>query len=183
MYSNKIRLLGVLMVVILGVGVASFMAFSVKSSPGKEIVVSALFPEMTLEELTDDAENIVIAKVKEIKESKLKKDKEGNPLVYTDYVLKIEKDIKRPEDTNDTLVVRQLGGSAEGYTMVAEDSVELKKGERILLFVHQGWDAKTIVAGNQSKYTLVDGKAINKNASKNTTEEELIKKIKDKIKK
>ncbi|MDA8211088.1 MAG: hypothetical protein M0021_04325 [Clostridia bacterium] len=183
--TKKIKIVGIITTICLGISLAMLTNLPSKfiEKPPIELTSSALFPEMNLDTLSTEANYIIIGKIQKQLPAKLEKDKNGDMYVYTDYEVKVEKELKNPLiNPGQTIILSKLGGSAEGYNMTVYDTAKVDIGERLLLFVHQDKNGRNwIIGGDQGKYSLIDGKALNKDTLKSTTEEDLVNKIKLKL--
>lgn len=185
--TKKIKIVGILTTITLGLTLAILINPVLKFNEKSPINItsSGLFPEMSLETLTNEANYVVVGKIEKQLTSKLAKAKNGTPYVYTNYEVKVEKELKNPLiKPGQTIILSKLGGSAEGYNMTATDTAQIDIGERLLLFVHQDENGLNwIIGGSQGKYNLNNGKANNEDNRKSTTEEDLVNQIKIKVKK
>lgn len=180
--TKKVKIVGILTTIALGLSLAILInpILNFNEKPPINITSSGLFPEMSLETLTNEANYVFIGKIEKQLTSKLTKAKNGNPYVYTDYEVKVERELKNPLiKSGQTIILSRLGGSAEGYNMTATDTAQIDIGERLLLFVHKDENGLNwIIGGSQGKYNLTNGKANNEDNTKSTTEENLVNKIK-----
>jgi hypothetical protein len=179
--TKKVKIVGILTTIALGLSLAILInpILNFNEKPPINITSSGLFPEMSLETLTNEANYVFIGKIEKQLTSKLTKAKNGNPYVYTDYEVKVERELMNPLiKSGQTIILSRLGGSAEGYNMTATDTAQIDIGERLLLFVHKDENGLNwIIGGSQGKYNLTNGKANNEDNTKSTTEENLVNKI------
>lgn len=60
----------------------------------------------------------------------------GSKVVYSDAIVRLERALKgNAVDKNESISVRLLGGTFDGYTFVYEDEAQLTKGDHVVLFL------------------------------------------------
>jgi hypothetical protein len=133
-------------------------------------------------ELARESDLIVVAKVKEILPSRLDTSDPKTPRVRTDVDLGVERVIKGA--LNGGMVeVRFAGGTADRTTQVVSGEVRLEAGQRVLIFLKKEpetvWGDHFFVHGfTQGRYLLTeDGRALNEDPARNTSEVALIAEI------
>jgi len=195
-YKRKTVLYGVLAIVlVMSLSIASNFLCSELSPPSRkegetqpvppqENIIVYFFPQgalmvyLNVTELTQLAETIVIGNITEILPSH--SDPETGT-IYTDVIMNIEICMKISLNES-TILVRTLGGTVGNVSMWTEDEIGFAEGERVLLFLGRTelyGNALHVIGGHQGKYILQNGMAINKDPSRNTTSEELLKEMEE----
>lgn len=186
MSRSRMKIIGLATLAILGVAIAGYFYYPIGTNKGQVINISSssLYPALSIDDLSGYSKYILVGRIKSKLGSRLEHRQDGAPFVYTDYEVIVEKELKNSGlNSGETLILSQSGGSAGGYNMTSSDAAKIDLGERVLLFIHQGKDGRNwIIGAEQGKYRLENGKAINREDTKTTSEEELINKIKSKIK-
>ncbi len=123
--------------------------------------VSALVIKKSIQELTYEADSILIGKVKGI-ESRWNKEK---TLIYTYVTVSVTEYIKRISEKEELkeIIVKVLGGKVGDIGLKVSDTPEFIEDEEVFLFLRIEELPIFRVAGLfQGKYTIEDGKAKNK---------------------
>lgn len=112
-------------------------------SQGKTVVLSASWAAETvldMKALGRNATLVVSGVVESVSPSKTETLSEGyevgSTVVYSDAIIRPDRSIKG--DTvkkNESISVRLLGGTVNGYTFVYEDEAQLTEGEHVVLFL------------------------------------------------
>jgi len=135
---------------------------------------------MTVKELAQSTDNILIGKVTRIQPS-IVENTGGTSRVWTDVVVEVEKYLK-VAPTERYVTLRLAGGRMAQVEEIVSESVTLNEGERVLLFIKKElntiWGDNYFVHGMiQGKYLLKNGYALNQDSSRNTMEEDLVTEI------
>lgn len=123
--------------------------------------VSALVIKKSIQELTYEADFILIGKVKDM-ESRWNKEK---TLIYTYVTVSVTKYIKKILEIGEPkeITVKVLGGEVDDIALKVSDTPEFMEGEEVFLFLRIEELPIFKVAGLfQGKYTIEDGKVKNK---------------------
>ncbi len=121
----------------------------------------ALMVRKSIEELTYEADSILIGEVKRI-ESRWNKDR---TLIYTYITISVRKYTKALPSMKEVkeITVKVPGGEVGGIGLKVSDTPEFRKGEEVFLFLRIEKLPIFKVAGLfQGKYTIEGGKAKNK---------------------
>jgi len=149
--SNRIRLsliiVGIALVLVLVLSDISCSSARPDASP---TVVTAIMQELTIEQITANADSIIIGKVID---TAVKKDMlTGN--INTYISVNVEEWIKGTTDSN-VVTIREQGGEIGDERQWAEDSVQFSNGEKVLLFLKSNGDkTSSVLGGFQGKVTL-----------------------------
>lgn len=122
---------------------------------------STLVVKKSIEELTYEADFILIGKVKDM-ESRWNKEK---TLIYTYVTVSVTKYIKRILEMKEPkeITVKILGGQVGDITLKVSDTPEFMEGEEVFLFLRLKELPIFRVAGLfQGKYTIEEGRVKNK---------------------
>ncbi len=123
--------------------------------------VSALVIKKSIQELTYEADFVLIGKVKDM-ESRWNKEK---TLIYTYVTVSVAKYIKKILEIGELkeITVKVLGGEVDDIALKVSDTPEFMKGEEIFLFLRIEELPIFRVAGLfQGKYTIEDDRVKNK---------------------
>ncbi len=133
--------------------------------------VSALMLEKNLNELTDEANYIVVGNVKEVKSAW--DDNKTN--IYTNVTIGIEKVVKGKKIEREVIVKIQ-GGEVGDLKQWVEGEPEFVSGEKVLLFLSREDKGKGFILKSrfQGKYTIEGDRAINKELNRNISAKEFI---------
>jgi len=121
----------------------------------------AVVVKKSIEELTYEADSILIGEVKRI-ESRWNKDR---TLIYTYVTISVRKYTKALPSMKEIkeITVKVPGGEVGGIGLKVSDAPEFRKGEEVFLFLRIEKLPILKVAGLfQGKYTIEDGKVKNK---------------------
>jgi len=152
---------------ILGVGLVGMVFFlGTAILPGFRAV--ALVVEKDVEQLTHEADLILVGKVKSMR-SQWNSER---TLIHTYATVSISKYVKKSsqvhwwdESMEKEVVVRILGGEVDSLRLTVSDTPEFEEGEEVFLFLRIRTDGEPFlkVAGLfQGKYTIENGTAKNK---------------------
>jgi len=110
-----------------------------------------LMINLSTEDLTQKAENIIVGKVVK---KECRYDEEGKR-IYTYVTISVEEDLKGKAGGK-KITVRHLGGEVEGVGLAVSDAPSLKKDEEVLLFLKKGKkpEVKEIVGRAQGKFRV-----------------------------
>ena len=120
-----------------------------------------LVVKKTVEDLTYEADSILIGKVKEM-ESQWNSER---TLIYTYVAVCVTEYVKRIPEMKEPkqIIVKVLGGEVGDIALKASDTPEFTEGEELFLFLRLEELPVFRVAGLfQGKYTIEDGKVKNK---------------------
>jgi hypothetical protein len=105
-------------------------------------VISASWPEKSLDmkELGRAAtlvvSGVVVSKGQPTVETLTEGPEAGRAVVYADAMIRPDRVLKgRPVETDETVSVRLLGGTVDGYTLAWDDEAELTEGDHVVLFL------------------------------------------------
>lgn len=121
----------------------------------------ALVVKKTIEDLTYEADSILIGKVEEMK-SQWNSEK---TLIYTYVTVSVTEYVKRIPEMEEPkqITVKILGGEVGDMGLKVSDTPEFAEGEKVFLFLNIERLPIFRVAGLfQGKYTIEDGKVKNK---------------------
>jgi len=139
-------------------------------------------PNYTLEMLAAGTEYAIIGEVQKIKPVIVETHTMG-PLVYSDVLVKVEKDLNK-KYSDRKITVRIQGGELGDRKTISDSMPTFKIGERVMFFVPEKepdsiWGDNYYVAGfYQGKYSLSDGHATRNVVNDQVDEKELISQIK-----
>ncbi len=138
----------------------------------------ALMVRKSIEELTYEADSILIGKVKSM-ESRWNKDR---TLIYTYVTISVREYTKALPNMKEVkeITVKVPGGEVGGIGLKVSDTPEFRKGEEVFLFLRIEELPIFKVAGLfQGKYTIEDGKAKNKVMEQEILLDSLISQIRE----
>lgn len=123
--------------------------------------VSALVMKKSIEELTYEADFVLIGKVKDM-ESRWNKEK---TLIHTYVTVSVTKYVKSILEIGEPkeITVKVPGGEVGDIALKVSDTPEFKKGEEVFLFLRiEELPIFRVTGLFQGKYTIEDGKVKNK---------------------
>jgi len=112
-------------------------------------VVLALMQKISVEDLTKEADVIVIGDIKEV-ESRWS---QGRTPINTYVTLSVENYIKGGEG-QETLTLITQGGSKWGFTVWVEDAPDFMKNEKVLVFLKKAGREFSVAGWAQGKYIV-----------------------------
>lgn len=112
-------------------------------------VVSALMQKISVEDLTKEADVIVIGDIKEV-ESRWG---QGRTPINTYVTLSVENYIKGGEG-QETLTIITQGGRKWGFTVWVEDAPDFTKNEKVLVFLKKAGREFSVAGWAQGKYIV-----------------------------
>jgi hypothetical protein len=122
---------------------------------------TALMVRKSIEELTYEADSILIGEVKSM-ESRWNEDR---TLIYTYVTISPRDYVKKLSNMGESeeITVKIRGGEVDGIGLRVSDTPEFREGEEVFLFLKKERLTIFRVAGLfQGKYTVEDGRAKNK---------------------
>jgi hypothetical protein len=160
------------------------IAISLSIYINQRVLVNELYPELTLEELVEKSDIIVIGKVTNIKEPILvySNNDKRLPLLVTDIVISIDRVLTNNYNGRE-ITIRTLGDNRDSIDSFVEDEIQFKEGEDVLLFINS--DARDIIlkdryyisGGEQGVFKIRDNMAYNMKYKDGIAVEELVNKI------
>lgn len=121
-------------------------------SQAQTIIHSGTMVEIGVPELTLRAKSVVVGTVADKLPSRKSVDRQGDPIIYTDWVVEVQRMVKG--EAAERITVRTLGGRVGLTEMVAEDQPTFQVGERVLLFLNnQDRDGAISVLGGDVMWT------------------------------
>ncbi len=138
----------------------------------------ALMVRKSIEELTYEADSILIGKVKSM-ESRWNKDR---TLIYTYIIISVREYTKALPNMKEVkeITIKVPGGEVGGIGLKVSDTPEFRKGEEVFLFLRIEKLPIFKVAGLfQGKYTIEDGKVKNKVLEQEILLDSLISQIRE----
>ncbi|VVB55941.1 Uncharacterised protein [uncultured archaeon] len=124
-------------------------------------VVSALMVKMSVEDLTKEADVIVIGDIKDV-ESRW--SQERTP-INTYVMLSVENYIKGGEG-QETLTIITQGGSKWGFTVWVEDAPDFTKNEKVLVFLKKAGREFSVAGWAQGKYIVENEEVLDRSGEK-----------------
>ncbi|MCX9025649.1 MAG: hypothetical protein OIN85_06075 [Candidatus Methanoperedens sp.] len=112
-------------------------------------VVLALMAKMSVEDLTKEADVIVIGNIKEVDS----RWSQGRTPINTYVTLSVENYIKGGEG-QETLTIITQGGSKWGFTVWVEDTPVFTKNEKVLVFLKKAGREFSVAGWAQGKYIV-----------------------------
>jgi len=122
---------------------------------------SALMVRKSIEELTSEADSILIGKVKKI-ESQWNEEK---TLIYTYVTISVKQHTKTLLGVGEVqeIIVKVRGGEVGGIGLKVSDTPQFREGEEVFLFLRMEKLPLFSVAGLfQGKYTIEEGRVKNR---------------------
>ena len=122
---------------------------------------SALMVRKSIEELTSEADSILIGKVKKI-ESQWNEEK---TLIYTYVTISVKQRTKTLSGVGEVqeIIVKVPGGEVGGIGLKVSDTPQFREGEEVFLFLRSEEVPVFLVAGLfQGKYTIEEGRVKNR---------------------
>jgi hypothetical protein len=160
---------GIVIAVVVVAGIGSIIALH--NRQGMDIRLTSQLVNQTVPEMANNAAGIIDATVKDVLPSQLTKTDSGSPMVYTDYVIGINKTLKGsfPAEITLRLPGGSVGQDKDKVTVIAEDTPVLNAGQHIVLFLA---DSKTnlfdlpanhytVYAGFTGAYEIANDQASN----------------------
>lgn len=152
-------------------GIIGFAFLVFMLLPGKKVTIDLLVEEQSVPLLTKNSSLVIIGTVTKQLPSQLTMSRNvGDKIVYTDYVVSVEKALKG--NARGDLTVRLIGGTVgsgkDKFFMSSDDEVQLKTGEKVLLFLSKNDGGFFDLPGDhyvaqgrfQGKYELINGRAV-----------------------
>lgn len=136
--------------------------------------VSALMAKISPEDLSREADVIVIGDIKEV-ESRWSL---GRTAINTYATLSVEKYIKGTG--KETLTIITEGGSKWGFSVWVEDTPEFTKNEKVLVFLKQAGHEFSVVGWAQGKYIVENGEVRDISGEK-TSLKDFLRRVEDAI--
>ncbi len=139
---------------------------------------TALMVEKTMEELTYEADSILIGEVTGM-ESRWNEDR---TLIYTYVTISPRDYVKKLSNMGESeeITVKIRGGEVDGIGLRVSDTPEFREGEEVFLFLKKERPTIFRVAGLfQGKYTVEDGRAKNKVLGREIPLDILVSQIKE----
>lgn len=144
-------------------------------------VIRGSMPNYSLEDLASGTKYAIVGTVKQITPVIVETDR-MNPTVFSDVVVKVQKDLNGDYDQKE-ITVRIQGGTLGDMVTISHVSANFEMNQRVLFFVPEKdldsiWSDNYYVAGGYlGKYTLDDGNAIRDSINDSISEDELVSKI------
>ena len=136
-------------------------------------VVSALMIKISVEDLTREADVIIIGDIKEV-ESRWNP---GRTMIYTYSTLYVEKYVKGGEEQK-TLTIITEGGTVDDSSVWVEDVPIFTKNETVLVFLKQDEHGFTVVGWVQGKY-IIENENVYDISGEKTSLEDFLHRIED----
>ncbi len=164
------------------------MTLAILDSYPQTTHVDGLLDPWSIQDVSDNSQYVVKGRVVDLNTSIDKNSREfgDKPIVYTDAVIEIEKELTG-KYLEDTITVRTVGGKTDKYWTSTAIYPEFKQGEDVILFV--GYEPDSImgdnyfVAGyNLGKYMVQDGKAYGDEYKDGLSEKQFLTKIRQIVK-
>ncbi|CAG0993164.1 MAG: hypothetical protein MPEBLZ_02964 [Candidatus Methanoperedens nitroreducens] len=124
-------------------------------------VASALMVKMSVEDLTKEADVIVIGDIKDV-ESRWS---QGRTPINTYVMLSVENYIKGGEG-QETLTIITQGGSKWGFTVWVEDAPDFTKNEKVLVFLKKAGREFSVAGWAQGKYIVENEEVLDRSGEK-----------------
>ena len=136
-------------------------------------VVSASIEKISVEDLTRDADVIIIGDIKEV-ESRWNF---WRTMIYTYSTLSVEKYVKGDEEQK-TLTIITEGGTVDDSSVWVEDVPIFTKNETVLVFLKQAGNEFSVVGWVQGKY-IVENENVRDLSGEKTSLEDFLRRIED----
>ncbi|MFC1995017.1 IPT/TIG domain-containing protein [Chloroflexota bacterium] len=127
-------------------------------SLGVAASVLALVEQLTLDELTEKADAILVVDVTDITYLD-----EGEGHIFTLVTLSVEQTVKG--EATDEVVLKLPGGEAGGLRLTVSDVPDFQVGERAVVFLQADEDDFRLCGWYQGKYAIQDNKIVKTNQS------------------
>lgn len=105
-----------------------------QSENSTTITMSAIVPELTIEEIIKASDATVIGTVKEILTAQRGKFFVDD-IIYHDVIVEVKRYISGGNEQQE-IVIRLFGGTIDDTTMITESEPEFKEGEQVLLLLY-----------------------------------------------
>jgi len=138
-------------------------------------VVSALMVKISMEDLTKEADVIVIGDIKEV-ESRWSL---GRTTINTYVTLSVENYIKGGEG-QETLTIITQGGSKWGFTVWVEDAPDFTKNEKVLVFLKKAGREFNVAGLVQGKY-IIENEEVRDISGEKTSVKDFLRRVEDAI--
>ncbi|MFZ2411930.1 MAG: PGF-CTERM sorting domain-containing protein [Candidatus Methanoperedens sp.] len=138
--------------------------------------VSASMVKISLEDLTGEADVILIGDVKEV-ESRWNL---WRTMIYTYSTLSVEKYIKGTGHENETLTIITKGGEVGDYGVWVEDTPLFTKNETVLVFLKKEGNEFSVAGWAQGKY-IVENESVRDISGENVSLQDFLRRIDDAI--
>ena len=136
-------------------------------------VVSALMVKMSVEDLTKEADVIVIGDIKDV-ESRWS---QGRTPINTHVMLSVENYIKGGEG-QETLTIITQGGSKWGFTVWVEDAPDFTKNEKVLVFLKKAGREFSVAGWAQGKY-IVENEEVREISGEKVSLKDFLRRVED----
>jgi len=136
-------------------------------------VVSALMQKISVEDLTKEADVIVIGDIKEV-ESRWS---QGRTPINTYVTLSVENYIKGGEG-QETLTIITQGGSKWGFTVWVEDAPDFTKNEKVLVFLKKAGREFSVAGWAQGKY-IVENEDVRDISGEKVSVKDFLRRVED----
>lgn len=118
----------------------------------------ALVEELTLDELTAEADSIIVGEVTDITSYQ-----EGEGNIYTLVTLSVEHTIKG--ESEGEVAIKLPGGEVDGIGLWVADAPIFQLGERTIVFLEEVDSAFEVCGWHQGKFTVQDDRIVETNQS------------------
>jgi hypothetical protein len=117
-------------------------------------VQASIIPDATLSDLYADAEVVVHGKV--VEQTSRWEQADGSNLIFTYSTVAVYAGAKGARQ-GDTVVVRTVGGTIDGYSQALIGEADLRRGEEVVLFLDEteGWPRPGVAGFHQGKLRVV----------------------------
>ena len=136
-------------------------------------VVLALMQKISVEDLTKEADVIVIGDIKDV-ESRWS---QGRTPINTYVTLSIENYIKGGEG-QETLTIITQGGSKWGFTVLVEDAPDFTKNEKVLVFLKKAGREFSVAGWAQGKY-IVENEEVRNISGEKVSLKDFLRRVED----
>lgn len=137
--------------------------------------VSASMEKISVEDLTKEADVIVIGNIKEV-ESRWSL---GRTTINTYVTLSVENYIKGGEG-QETLTIITQGGSKWGFTVWVEDAPDFTKNEKVLVFLKKAGREFSVAGWVQGKY-IVENEEVRDISGEKVSLKDFLRRVEDAI--
>ena len=134
-------------------------------------IVLALMQKISVEDLTKEADVIVIGDVKEVESVW------SLPTIYTYSTLSAEKYIKGGEGQERLTIITQ-GGSKWGLTVWVEDTPVFTKNEKVLVFLKKAGHEYSVAGWVQGKY-IVENEEVHDISGEKVSLKDFLRRVED----
>ncbi len=136
-------------------------------------VVSALMQKISVEDLTKEADVIVIGDIKDV-ESRWS---QGRTPINTHVMLSVENYIKGGKG-QETLTIITQGGSKWGFTVWVEDAPDFRKNEKVLVFLKKAGREFSVAGWAQGKY-IVENEEVREISGEKVSLKDFLRRVED----